>query len=155
VPLQQIFDALNTALSGGDISLSADTVDGIGSALAALGITDTLELTRANLALDERAVVLTGNAQYRSFGWVATLTGEAVGENNRFTLALQGLDAETKWAFGTSFAGLPEGRRIDHSTTGRLAEPRRKRSCQLCRVSRRPHAAARGRRRFQRPRPSP
>src|SRR5690349_10969733 len=101
--LQDIYDDLNEALQGGVIALSATTVPDLGLTLEAIGITgsDTLTLTGATLTLGPSSVVLTGNATYRNFSWITTLTGEPGNTGNRFTLALEGQDSTQSWTFGT------------------------------------------------------
>lgn len=121
--LQDIYDSLRAAMSGGNATLSATTVPGIDLTLEAIGITgtNTLGLTGANLSLGATAVVLTGTASYRDFSWTTTLSGVSLDPNdktkNQFTLTMQGLDATVAWTIGTSFPSLPQSRVITNRGT--------------------------------------
>src|SRR5689334_1447140 len=118
--LQAIYDALNNALHGGVIVLSATTVRDLGLTLEAIGITgtETLTLTSATVTLGARSVVLIGTATYRNFLWSTTLSGESIPDDgNRFTLVMQGQDASTPWTFGTSFPNLPPSHVIANDLT--------------------------------------
>lgn len=110
--VQDIYNALDSALVGGAISLTSTTVADLGPTLLAYGIPagSSLSLTGATLTINGNSVVLIGTGTYRSFSWTVTLTGASVSTGNQFTLTMLGQDAVTPWAFQTSFPTLPNSR---------------------------------------------